>query len=244
MRLPGFAVASSPPVDQARVARLGSAIRVERVSHWYRSGRTSVQALREIAFEVPAGGYVALTGPSGAGKSTLLSLIGGLDRLQQGGLRVGEHNLAELRGDALAAYRRTTVGFVFQHFGLLDLLSARENIELAAALAARRIDRRPLTLALLDEVGLSARAEHRPSELSGGERQRVAIARALVNDPSLVLADEPTGNLDGESAMRVLDLLERIHAERGCTLVVVTHNEAVAARADRRHRLDDGRLLP
>ena len=170
-------------------------------------------------------------------------MIGGLERPQQGGLRVGEHNLTGLRGDALAAYRRGTVGFVFQHFGLLDLLSARENIELAAALASPAPDHRRLALSLLNEVGLSARAEHRPGELSGGERQRVAIGRALVNDPSLILADEPTGNLDSESAMRVLDLLERIHSERGCTLVVVTHNEAVAERAERRHRLDDGRLL-
>ena len=243
MHLPGFNAAPSAHAVQGRVARLGSAIHVEGLNHWYRSGRASVQALHRISLDVPAGGYVALTGPSGAGKSTLLSLIGGLERPQQGGLRVGEHNLTELRGDALAAYRRGTVGFVFQHFGLLDLLSARENIELAAALASQALDRRRLARSLLDDVGLSARAEHRPGELSGGERQRVAIARALVNDPGLILADEPTGNLDSESAMRVLDLLERIHSERGCTLVVVTHNEAVAERAERRHRLEDGRLL-
>jgi putative ABC transport system ATP-binding protein len=225
------------------VARLGSAIHLHGVHHWYQSGRARVEALQDIELEIPAGGYVALTGPSGAGKSTLLSLIGGLERPQSGTVTVGQHNLRELRVDELAAYRRTTIGFIFQHFGLLDLLSARENIELAASLSVNSTRRRPPALELLEEVGLIDRAEHRPSQLSGGERQRVAIARALVNDPSLILADEPTGNLDADSAMRVLDLLERVHTERGCTLLVVTHNEAVAERAKQRYRLDAGRLV-
>jgi putative ABC transport system ATP-binding protein len=215
---------------ESKVARLGSAIHLHGVTHWYQSGRSRVEALHDVELEIPAGGYVALTGPSGAGKSTLLSLIGGLERPQSGVLTVGQHDL------------RTNIGFIFQHFGLLDLLSARENIELAASLSAsskRRLQARDL----LEEVGLFDRAEHRPGQLSGGERQRVAIARALVNDPSLILADEPTGNLDAASAMRVLDLLERVHIERGCTLLVVTHNEAVAQRAQHRFRLDAGRLL-
>ena len=244
MRLIGSRLAQ--PRDLARgrkVARLGSAIHLHGVTHWYRSGRSRVEALHEVELAIPAGGYVALTGPSGAGKSTLLSLIGGLERPQSGTLTVGQHNLRALRVDELAAYRRTTIGFVFQHFGLLDLLSARENIELAASLSAPP-NRQPQARDLLDEVGLLDRAEHRPGQLSGGERQRVAIARALVNDPSLILADEPTGNLDADSAMRVLDLLERVHTERGCTLLVVTHNEAVAQRAEQRYRMDAGRLLP
>jgi putative ABC transport system ATP-binding protein len=243
MRLIGPRLA--PPRDVAHghnVARLGSAIHLRGVNHWYRSGRSRVEALHEVELEIQAGGYVALTGPSGAGKSTLLSLIGGLERPQSGTLTVGQHNLQALRADELAAYRRTTIGFIFQHFGLLDLLSARENIELAASLSASS-NRRPQARELLEEVGLLDRAEHRPGQLSGGERQRVAIARALVNDPSLILADEPTGNLDAGSAMRVLDLLERVHMERGCTLLVVTHNEAVAQRAEQRYRLDAGRLL-
>ncbi len=223
------------------VARLGSAIHLRGVNHWYRSGRSRVQALRDVDLEIAAGGYVALTGPSGAGKSTLLSLIGGLERPQSGTLIVGQRDLRALRVDELAAYRRTTIGFVFQHFGLLDLLSARENVELAASLSGRSMQRRPST-ELLEQVGLLDRAEHRPSQLSGGERQRVAIARALINDPSLILADEPTGNLDADSAMRVLDLLEWVHVERGCTLLIVTHNEAVAQRAEQRYRLDAGRL--
>jgi putative ABC transport system ATP-binding protein len=243
MRLIGPRLAQ--PRDLAhghKVARLGSAVHLHGVTHWYRSGRSRVEALHEVELEIPAGGYVALTGPSGAGKSTLLSLIGGLERPQSGTLTVGQHNLRALRVDELAAYRRTTIGFIFQHFGLLDLLSARENIELAASLSGSS-RRQPQARDLLDEVGLLDRAEHRPGQLSGGERQRVAIARALVNDPSLILADEPTGNLDADSAMRVLDLLERVHTERGCTLLVVTHNEAVAQRAEQRYRMDAGRLL-
>jgi putative ABC transport system ATP-binding protein len=243
MRLISPRMVHQRDVAASRVARPGSAIRLAGVSHWYRSGRTGVPALDNVDLEIPAGGYVALTGPSGAGKSTLLSLIGGLERPQSGWLTVGDQNLGDLQGDRLAAYRRSTVGFVFQHFGLLDLLSARENIELAASLTAPARHRRPLAQDLLEEVSLTDRADHRPGQLSGGERQRVAIARALVNDPSLILADEPTGNLDAASAMRVLDLLERVHADRGCTLLVVTHNEAVARRAVSRYRLDAGRLL-
>ena len=242
MRFPGSAAVQRRP-SPGRVARLGSTVHVRGVNHIYHAGQSIVRALDDINLDVPAGGYVALMGPSGAGKSTLLSLIGGLERPQSGTVRVGDHDLMRLHGDALAAYRRNTVGFVFQHFGLLDLLSAVENIELAASLSASRADRRQQALGLVDQVGLNGRADHHPSQLSGGERQRVAIARALVNDPGLILADEPTGNLDGSSAMRVLDLLERIHAERGCTLIVVTHNEAVGERADRRYRMDDGRLL-
>ncbi len=243
MRLPGAVASGSAAAElAAHVVRMGSAIHARGLSHAYRSGGAMTRALDGVDLEVPAGGYVALTGPSGAGKSTLLSLIGGLERPQSGVLRVGDHDLSNLQGDRLAAYRRATIGFVFQHFGLLDLLTARENVELAAALSRRAGDRKAIAATLLDEVGLAGRAEHRPSQLSGGERQRVAIARALVNDPSLILADEPTGNLDHESASRVLDLLERIHIERGCTLVIVTHNEAIASRAAARVRLDAGRL--
>jgi putative ABC transport system ATP-binding protein len=243
MRLIGTGPASQGGVARAsKVTRLGSTIRLQRVNHVYQSGRATVEALHDIDLDIAASGYVALTGPSGAGKSTLLSLIGGLERPQKGDLFVGDHNLQRLHGDELAAYRRTTIGFVFQHFGLLDLLSARENVELAASLSPSN-DRRRRAQQLLDEVGLKDRTEHRPGQLSGGERQRVAIARALVNDPSVILADEPTGNLDAASGMRVLDLLERLRSERGCTLLVVTHNEAVAQRADQRYRLDAGRLF-
>ncbi|MDQ6709450.1 MAG: ABC transporter ATP-binding protein [Candidatus Dormibacteraeota bacterium] len=219
-------------------------MRIHGLRHVYGRGAQAVTALSDVELDIPAGGHVALMGPSGAGKSTLLSLVGGLDRPQQGELRVGKIDLAQLDGDALAAYRRTTVGFVFQHFGLLDLLSAKENVELSLALAGfEPADRSRRARELLDGVGLSDRMEHRPSALSGGERQRVAIARALANDPGLILADEPTGNLDAQTAELVLDLLQRVHREQRCTLIVVTHNEAVAERADRRLLVSAGRLV-
>ena len=196
-----------------------------------------------LTLELPAGGYAAVRGSSGAGKTTLLAVLGGLERPDRGRVRVGGEDVTRLSGDQLAAYRRSTVGFVFQHFGLLDTLTAAENVELACALAGISLsERRRRATRLLDGVGLSARARHRPAALSGGERQRVAIARAMANQPSLLLADEPTGNLDDESAGRVIELLESLRAEHGCTLMVVTHDAAVAGRADQQFFLDRGRL--
>ncbi len=175
------------------------------------------------------------SGPSGAGKTTLLACIGGLERVQSGRLLVGGHEVAELEGDSLAAYRRTTVGFIFQSFGLLEALRALENVELAAVLAGEKpVTRRERASRLLDAVAMSHRATHRPGALSGGERQRLAIARALVNSPRLVLADEPTGNLDADTSDEVMHLLESLQEERGCTLLVVTHDQALAGRASRR----------
>ncbi|HEY5011193.1 MAG TPA: ABC transporter ATP-binding protein, partial [Acidimicrobiia bacterium] len=196
-----------------------------------------------LDWSVGAGEFVAVTGRSGTGKTTLLSILGGLERPQAGAVRVGDIDLAGLGGNALADYRRTTVGFVFQDFGLLSSLTAIENIELALAFAAvRGANRGHRARELLDAVGLADRTRHRPAALSGGESQRVAIARALANRPRLVLADEPTGNLDDDSTARVLDLLASLPAEHACTLVIVTHNAAVAARADRVVNLDTGRL--
>jgi putative ABC transport system ATP-binding protein len=210
----------------------GVAISVRGLTHRYPSPDGALEVLSDIELEVPGGGNVAVTGPSGAGKSTLLSVLGGLERLQEGAAVVGGVDLAGLEGDELAAYRRATVGFVFQHFGLLEALTAAENVELAGTLAGvRRAARRARASELLHAVGLAHRAGHQPLQLSGGERQRVAIARALANRPRLLLADEPTGNLDEDSAATVIDLLEQLRAERGCTLLVVTHNRALAARA-------------
>ena len=222
----------------------GVAIMVRDLSHRYRSTEGRLTVLDGVDLDVPAGGYIALTGPSGAGKTTLLSLLGGLEPPQSGSVRVGDVDLAGLAGDGLAAYRRATVGFVFQHFGLLETLSARENVELACMLAGEGPRRRRARAdELLAAVGVAGRAGHRPSQLSGGERQRVAIARALANSPRLVLADEPTGNLDEESATTVIELLESLPRERGCTLVVVTHNRALASRARRRLALSGGKLV-
>ncbi len=212
----------------------GVSISVSGVSMRYATRGGSVEVLDEFDLTVATGERVAIMGPSGAGKTTLLALIGGLEAIQHGRIRVGDIDLATLHGDALAAYRHRTVGFVFQHFGLLGNLSARENIELAMSFGGRSgRDRRARALALLDAVGIANRADHRPAELSGGESQRVALARALANQPRLLLADEPTGNLDGETAERVLELLDRTAADRGATLLTVTHDPTVARRFDR-----------
>ncbi|MGI8609576.1 MAG: ABC transporter ATP-binding protein [Candidatus Dormibacteria bacterium] len=221
----------------------GAGITLHDVSHVYGAGRSAVPVLFGVDLEVDPGGYVALSGRSGAGKSTLLSLVGGLEVATSGEVIVGGQSVSALRGTALAAFRRDTVGFVFQHFGLMAALSAIENVELALTLAGvPGAQRRARASQLLEAVGLADRAGHLPRALSGGERQRVSIARALANAPRLILADEPTGNLDEEAGERVLTLLEQLRAERGCTLVVVTHNRAVAARALRRYRVTGGRV--
>jgi putative ABC transport system ATP-binding protein len=219
----------------------GVPVRARALVHSYGRGARAVPVLRGVDLDIAAGSHVALQGPSGAGKSTLLSLLGGLEAPRGGELKVGEVDVGGLRGRALAAYRRMVVGFVFQHFGLVEVLTARENVMLAMSLAGvaprhrgRRADQ------MLAAVGLSHRAGHRPGQLSGGEQQRVAIARALANQPRLLLADEPTGNLDEESTERVLELLQRVVVERGCTLVVVTHNPLVARWAGVRLLLRDG----
>ena len=222
----------------------GVAISVSGLSHRYDGPAGPVPVLDGVDLEVAPGEHVALAGRSGAGKTTLLSLLGGLDRVRDGRLEVGGRYLRRLDRDGLAAYRRETVGFVFQHFGLLDALTAQENVELALSLAGRpATPRRVRAGELLAAVGVEHRAGHRPAALSGGERQRVAIARALANRPRLLLADEPTGNLDPASAATILDVLAGLPAETGCTLVVVTHNPEVAARADRRLVLAAGRLV-
>jgi ABC-type lipoprotein export system ATPase subunit len=224
--------------------RTGVAISIRGLTHRYRTPEGTLSVLDDVDLEVAAGGYTAVTGPSGAGKSTLLSVLGGLEPLQAGTVAVGDIDLAALHGDDLAAYRRSTVGFVFQHFGLLEALTAAENVELAGTLAGLRLGaRRRRAAELLEAVGLADRADHRPLQLSGGERQRVAIARALTNRPRLLLADEPTGNLDEGSATSVIELLERLRSERGCTLVVVTHNRALAARPPQSVALDRGRRV-
>ena len=225
-------------------APLGVSVRARSLGHSYGRGAHGVRVLRGIDLDIAAGSHVALQGPSGAGKSTLLSLLGGLEPPQDGELSVGGHSLRGLHGRALATYRRLVVGFVFQHFGLVDVLSARENVMLALSLSGVPLaERRRRADEALESVGVGHRAAHRPGQLSGGERQRVAIARAIVKQPRLLLADEPTGNLDDESAVRVLDLLDLLRQHHGCTLVVVTHNAMVAERAGRQLHLSEGTVL-
>jgi putative ABC transport system ATP-binding protein len=209
----------------------------------YGSGEGLVRALDMVDLDVDRGEAVAVMGPSGCGKSTLLHLIGGLDRPSAGALSVAGQRVDELSERALAYLRRDEIGFVFQTFQLMDELTAQENVELPALLAGYPPNQvRARATALLEQVGLADRARHLPSMLSGGQRQRVAIARALVNDPQIVLADEPTGNLDSASAFDVLSLLADLHA-KGLTLVIVTHDERIATAADRLISMRDGSFV-
>ncbi|MGH3158710.1 MAG: ABC transporter ATP-binding protein, partial [Streptosporangiaceae bacterium] len=209
----------------------------------YGSGDGSVRAVDAVDLDVNRGEAVAVMGPSGCGKSTLLHLLGGLDRPSAGELSVAGQRVDQLSERALAYLRRDEIGFVFQAFQLMDELTAQENVELPALLAgyAPNVARARAT-ALLGQVDLADRARHLPSMLSGGQRQRVAIARALVNDPGIVLADEPTGNLDSASAFEVLSLLGDLHAQ-GLTLVIVTHDERIATAADRLISMRDGAFV-
>jgi putative ABC transport system ATP-binding protein len=219
------------------------AVEVEALSHRYVRREGTLEVLGDVSMVMEPGAYFSLVGASGSGKSTLLAVLGGLERPQAGRVVVTGIDLVSLNGDELAHYRRTAVGFVFQHFGLLEALTALENVELALTLNGVGPSRRRRRAAdLLGDVGLAARMSHRPYELSGGERQRVAIARAIANEPDLILADEPTGNLDVESAHVVADLLASVRSDRGCALLVVTHNPTMAALADSHFALVGGRL--
>jgi putative ABC transport system ATP-binding protein len=203
---------------------------------------TEVRALDGVTFGVQAGEYVAIVGESGSGKTTLMHVLGGLDRATTGDVVIDGRSLARTSRRELAAIRARAIGFVFQGFNLLPNLDARENVELAARYAGRRADAPARAERALRDVGLGDRMHHRPSALSGGQQQRVAIARALVNEPALLLADEPTGELDSRTAENVLELLGALNA-RGQTLLVVTHSEAVWRRARRVIRLADGRVV-
>jgi putative ABC transport system ATP-binding protein len=209
----------------------------------YGSGEGLVRALDAVDLDVNRGEAVAVMGPSGCGKSTLLHLLGGLDRPSAGELSVAGQRVDELSERGLAHLRRDEIGFVFQAFHQMDELTAQENVELPALLAGCTPgEARARAAALLEQVGLADRARHLPSMLSGGQRQRVAIARALANDPEIVLADEPTGNLDSAAAFEVLGLLEGLHA-KGLTLVIVTHDERIATTADRLISMRDGAFV-
>ncbi|MGS2613270.1 ABC transporter ATP-binding protein [Micromonospora sp. LZ34] len=218
-----------------------AAVEATDVSRTYQLDGVSVPALRGVSLTVAPGDYVALVGPSGSGKSTLMHLLGGLDRPTGGRLVIGGRDVAALSAAELAALRNRTIGFVFQAFHLLPRTSAVDNVALPLVyrgIGARQ--RRDRAAAMLDRVGLGHRLNHRPNQLSGGEQQRVAIARALVTDPAVLLADEPTGNLDSVTGAAVLELLERLNTESGVALVLVTHDHEVAARARRQIALRDG----
>jgi putative ABC transport system ATP-binding protein len=216
-------------------------IELRGVSKTVPSGGQPLTILHPVDFTVTAGQIVAIIGPSGSGKSTLLGLIAGLDSPSSGEILIDGTNITALDEDRLAGLRGEKIGFVFQFFHLVPSLTALENILVPMEIAGRR-DARARAQALLDEVGLHDRGHHYPSQLSGGEQQRIAIARALANDPPLILADEPTGNLDSRNGQHILDLLLDVQRRRGATLVLVTHDPAVAAVADVRLTLLDGRV--
>jgi len=214
------------------------------VTRVYPTKAGDVRALDGVTFSIDAGELVAIEGPSGSGKSTLLQLLGALDRPTAGSLTLNGRDLAELDDRALTGVRSRDIGFVFQSFNLIPTLTAIENVEVAMVPVERnRAARHERATALLASVGLASRARHLPSLLSGGEQQRVAIARALANEPRLILADEPTGNLDSATASEVVAVLRSLSSERGATVVLVTHAPDVAASAARRIRLRDGKVL-
>ncbi len=218
-------------------------IDVRGVTKIYRRGGETLVVLDALDLHIPRGGFVALMGPSGSGKSTLLNLIGGLDRGDAGSVRVCGSELTQLSTGKLADWRAAHVGFVFQGFNLLPVLNAQSNVELPLLLTRlSRGDRKRRARAALALVGLEDRRRHRPSQLSGGQEQRVAIARALVSDPELILADEPTGNLDRESADSVMALLAELNAGSGKTILMVTHDPRAAAAASTVVHLDKGQL--
>ena len=216
-----------------------SLARLERI---FQVGDQQVRALRDINLEIAAGEYLSLMGPSGSGKSTLLNIIGLLDRATSGLYRLDGRDVTALSDEEQAQVRRERIGFIFQFFHLVPRLSALENVELPMVLAGiAASERRSRAGKLLGNYGLADRAHHRPDQLSGGQRQRVAIARATVMNPAVLLADEPTGNLDRASGTEVVEILERLH-EKGVTLVVVTHDPALGNRAHRRLRMVDGAI--
>ncbi|HVE62709.1 MAG TPA: ABC transporter ATP-binding protein [Mycobacteriales bacterium] len=213
------------------------------VTKSYELDGVTVDALRGVSLDVEVGDYAAIIGPSGSGKSTLMHLLGGIDRPTSGTMRVAGRDVAELSEDEIAQVRNATVGFVFQSFQLLPRTSAVGNVAMPLVYRGlKRAERRRLATEALGAVGMGHRLEHRPNQLSGGEQQRVAIARALVGAPAVILADEPTGNLDTRRGIEVMELLERLNVERGMAVVVVTHDAAIAARTRRVVHVRDGLL--
>ena len=221
-----------------------AAIQLRSVSRQYQMGETLVRAVDQVSFEIPRSDFAALLGPSGSGKSTLLNLIAGLDRPTGGSIVVDGRDLATMNPEELAKYRRNTVGMIFQSFNLVPSMTLVENVELPMRFAeVERAERAQRSMELLSKVGLAGRAHHKPSQLSGGEQQRGAIARALVNRPSLLLADEPTGNLDSRTGHEIMDLIVELNSTLGVTIVMVTHEQALADRYSRRAlHMADGRL--
>jgi putative ABC transport system ATP-binding protein len=222
----------------------GNVVRVQDVRKEYRRGSERIDVLQGINLEIPPGDFLALMGPSGSGKTTLLNLIGGLDRPTSGGVEVAGEPISRLSDGQLAKWRARHIGFVFQFYNLLPVLTAEKNVELPLLLTSlSAAERRRHAATALGVVGLGDRARHYPRQLSGGQEQRVGIARAIVTDPTLLLCDEPTGDLDRKSGDEILDLLQALNREHGKTIIMVTHDPHAAARARRTLHLDKGSLV-
>lgn len=219
-------------------------VRVAGVHKFFQRGSEQIDVLNDLSLEVPEGEFLALMGPSGSGKTTLLNLIAGLDQPSAGEVWVGDHLISEMSEAQLARWRTRHVGFVFQFYHLLPVLTAYENVEMPLLLLPlSAAERRRQVLTALELVGLSDRLRHRPGQLSGGQQQRVGIARAIVTDPTLIVADEPTGDLDARSAEEILDLLGELRKALTKTIIMVTHDPRAAARAERILHLEKGRLV-
>lgn len=217
-------------------------LKVENLIKNYGSGENLVNAVDDVSFSVEKGEFVAIVGASGSGKSTLLHLIGGVDRPTSGKIFVDGNDISKMNDDKLAVFRRRQVGIVYQFYNLIPILTVEENITLPCDLDGRGVDRERLEM-ILDSFGLRARRKHLPNQLSGGQQQRTSIARALINNPSLVLADEPTGNLDSKSSEEVMSMLKMCNQSYGQTVIMITHNLDIAKQADRIITISDGKIV-
>lgn len=217
-------------------------LKVENLTKTYGSGENLVHAVDDVSFSVEKGEFVAIVGASGSGKSTLLHLIGGVDRPTSGKIFVDGNDISKMNDDKLAVFRRRQVGTVYQFYNLIPILTVEENITLPCDLDGRGVDRERLEM-ILDSFGLRARRKHLPNQLSGGQQQRTSIARALINNPSLVLADEPTGNLDSKSSEEVMSMLKMCNQSYGQTVIMITHNLDIAKQADRIITISDGKIV-
>lgn len=217
-------------------------LKVENLTKTYGSGENLVHAVDDVSFSVENGEFVAIVGASGSGKSTLLHLIGGVDRPTSGKIFVDGNDISKMNDDKLAVFRRRQVGIVYQFYNLIPILTVEENITLPCDLDGRGVDRERLEM-ILDSFGLRARRKHLPNQLSGGQQQRTSIARALINNPSLVLADEPTGNLDSKSSEEVMSMLKMCNQSYGHTVIMITHNLDIAKQADRIITISDGKIV-
>lgn len=217
-------------------------VKVEHLSKTYGKGETQVRALDDISFSVPQGQFLAIVGPSGSGKSTLLHILGGVDTPTHGTVTIGGTDVSKLDETALAIFRRRQIGLIYQFYNLIPILTVEENLTLPLLLDGRKPDRKQLEQ-MVSVLGLENRLYHLPNQLSGGQQQRVSIGRALMNNPALVLADEPTGNLDSENSREIIALLRRFNREFKQTVIVITHDESIALSADRVLAVQDGKIV-